>query len=178
MLKIVHIPNPVLTTPTKNVGKIDAKIKTLVQEMIVTLDAQTDPEGVGLAATQVGVALNIFVMRPDKESDVTICINPKILDLQKHPDFTKKTKKKKHEPMEGCLSIPKFWSPVKRPQEVLLEYLTVDGEKKTEWFKDFEAVIVQHEVDHLQGILFPQRAVEQQSVIYEEKNGELHPVGF
>lgn len=86
---------------------------------------------------------------------------------QKH----KRKRKKQH--FEGCLSIPKIWSPVKRSKKILLEYQTTEGEKKSEWFSAFDAIIIQHEVDHLNGILFTQRALEQKSQLYEEKKGKL-----
>lgn len=174
MLKIVQVPNPVLTTPSKPVPKVDGKIKKLIKQMTETLDAQIDPQGVGLAAPQVGVGLTLFIMKPTPKSPTEAFINPRIIEV-KQTDKPKK-KKKDSESLEGCLSIPKFWSPLHRPQEVALEYTDIEGNLQTRIFKDFDAVIVQHEVDHLEGILFTQRALEQNSQLYQEKEGELHPV--
>ena len=71
--------------------------------------------------------------------------------------------------------MPKIWGEVKRAKKVLLEYQTDDEslEKKQAWFSGFEAVIIQHEVDHLEGILFTQRALAQNQPLYEEKEGKL-----
>jgi peptide deformylase len=80
--------------------------------------------------------------------------------------------------LEGCLSIPRIWGPVKRANRVLLEYQDLSGEKKTEWFTGFRATIVLHEVDHLQGVLFTQRAIEQNSALYEERDGELERMKY
>ncbi len=178
MLKIVSVPNKILNSPTKPVTKFDGPLKKLVIDMEETLIAQVDPQGVGLAATQIGQSLSLFIMRPDPDSDTKVFINPKILSFaQKVPnEVTAKRKRKKNTPLEGCLSIPRIWSPVKRAYKVLVEYQDNGGKVFQNWFEDFEAVIVQHEVDHLNGILFTQRALEQNTQLFEEKDGELEKI--
>jgi len=176
MLKIVHAPNPILFQKTKAVAKIDEKIKKLIEEMKETLLAQSDPQGVGLSANQVGVGLSLFIMKPTKKSKIFVFINPKIIKTvleKERPSSKKKTIK-----LEGCLSVPKIWGNVKRPSKVLLEYQTDDEnfEKKQKWFCGFEAIIIQHEVDHLNGTLFTQRAVAQNQPLYEEKDGKLEKI--
>ncbi len=185
MLKIVTVPNEVLIIPTKSVASFDGKLHQLVKDMEETLNAQIDPQGVGLAAPQVGVGSALFIMKPTPKSSVKTFVNPKILKSQINPKIptspfglrgtsqikNKKQRRKHH--FEGCLSIPRIWSPVHRAKKLLLEYQTVNGEKKTEWFTGFNAVIIQHEVDHLNGVLFTQRALEQKSQLYEEKRGKL-----
>ncbi len=185
MLKIVNVPDPILGNPVKPVQKIDGKIIKLVHDMEKTLVAQDDPPGVGLAAPQVGHNLALFIIKPMPESKIEAFINPKILKIEeikeKQTDKTsaKGNKKlKKGTPLEGCLSIPRIWSPVKRPEKVLLKYQTITGEEKTRWFSGFEAVIIQHEVDHLNGILFTQRSLEQNIPLFEEKEGELHRLKY
>jgi len=174
MLKIVHAPHPILSQKTKPVKKIDNKIKKLIEEMKKTLLAQKDPPGVGLAANQVGVDLSLFIMKPTKKSPISVFINPKILKTVFEKEKSSK-KKRKAVKLEGCLSVPKIWGSVQRPTKVLLEYQTLDGsfEKKQSWFSGFEAIIIEHEVDHLNGLLFTQRALEQKQPLYEEKNDEL-----
>ena len=177
MLKIVTTPNNILTQPAKPVLKIDEKIIKLISDMEETLVAQKDPEGVGLAAPQVEVDLSIFIIKPTPDDEVEVFVNPKIIKqetLSSKPKIaTKKGKKESKVKLEGCLSIPKIWGPIKRAEKILLEYENIKGEKKSEWFEGFKATIIQHEVDHLQGVLFTQRSVEQNKPIYEEKGEEL-----
>lgn len=174
VLPVVKIPNKVLTTPTKQVKKIDAKIKKLIADMEETLVSQTDPEGVGLAATQVGVSLSLFIMKPSKKSPVRVFINPVIKEIVAKTQ--EKVEKKDKSSLEGCLSIDRIWSPIRRPQRILVIYLNENGTEKEEWFEGFDAVIVQHEVDHLQGILFTKRAIEQNKRIFKEIDGELEEI--
>lgn len=201
MLKIVTVPNKVLSSPTKRVGKIDGKIKKLVLEMEETLIAQIDPQGVGLAAPQVGEPLQLFIIKPALKSETEVFINPKVLevvhgssfivhgttDQNTPPDGTSlqkkgtamnderstSDKKKEESKLEGCLSIPRIWGPVKRPEKILVEYQTLDSETKKKWFTGLKAIIIQHEIDHLYGMLFTQRALEQNTPLYEEKDGEF-----
>ena len=165
MFKLVLVPHKVLSTPVKPVKKIDKRIKKIVLEMVRTLEAQNDPPGVGLSANQVGISLAIFVMKPDEDSPSRVFINPKILKKEKG-----RMRKKKKIELEGCLSIPRIWGTVRRADKVFLEYQTLGNEIKKEWFTGLEAIIVQHEVDHLNGITFTQRAVEQKTTLYKENN--------
>lgn len=174
VLPIVKIPNKVLTTPTKPVKQVDAKIKKLIVDMEETLVVQTDPEGVGLAATQVGVGISLFIMKPSKKAKVKVFINPVIKEVI--VETQKKAEKKDKSSLEGCLSIDRIWSPIRRPQRILVSYVNENGTIKEEWFEGFDAVIVQHEVDHLQGILFTQRAIEQNKRIFKEIDGELEEI--
>ncbi len=176
ILPIVKVPAKVLTTPVKKIDKITSKIRKLVQDMEETLQVQTDPEGVGLAATQVGFGIALFIIRPDDTKPARAFINPKIIKIEESTTPTKKSKNKTT--LEGCLSVDRVWSPIVRPQKVLLSYQTLDGKQVEEWFEKFDAVIIQHEVDHLQGILFTQRSLEQQRPIFEERDGELEEVKF
>ncbi len=175
MYKLVQAPNNILNKQLKKVNKIDKSVKRIVSEMEETLISQVDPMGVGLAANQVGLDLAIFIMKPTPESQTEVIINPQILEVveAKEPEVVEVEEDGADVPLEGCLSIPRIWSPVTRAKKVLLSYENLRGEKKEKWFKGFKAVIVQHEVDHLNGILFTQRALEQGSRLYEEKNGKL-----
>lgn len=177
MLKIVTVPNKVLITPTQKVKTVTPKIRKLVEQMKETLVSQRDPEGVGLAATQVGESLSIFIMRPTLKGEITVCINPVAKSIPSkdviHDSKTLRAKKNKHAKMEGCLSIPRIWAPLKRKGAVHLEYEDLEGNKHSQEFEGFEAIIVQHEVDHLNGILFTQRCLEQKVTLYEEEGDEL-----
>lgn len=174
MLKIVSVPNPVLSSSAKPVLKIDEKIKNLISEMKKTLLAQKDPIGVGLAANQVGKNLSIFIIKPSEKAKIKVFINPKILKLV-NPLTRKSNNKKKHPvKLEGCLSIPHVWGSVKRAKKVFLEYQDLTTESvKRRWFQGFEAVIIQHEIDHLNGIVFTQRTIEQKGKLYKEIDDKL-----
>lgn len=178
MLKIVSVPNPVLAKKAGAVVSFDSKLKKLVLEMEEALVACVDPQGVGLAAPQVGVSLALFIVKPSPEADTRVFINPKILEIKDVPPPEPSTKRKKDAQLEGCLSVPRVWSPIKRSKSVLVEYQDIEGTKHVERIEGFDAVIIQHEVDHLNGVLFTQRAVEQSATIYEEKDEELVPIKF
>ena len=161
MLKIVTVPANVLNQPTKPVIKIDDKIKKIVFDMEKILIAQNDPPGVGLAANQVGLDLSIFIIKPTEKAKIKVFINPKIVKTVFNKDsfYQKKTKKHKKIKLEGCLSIPRIWGPVKRENRVFLKYQNLAGKDYLSWFSGFEAIIIQHEVDHLNGIVFTQRSI-------------------
>lgn len=165
--KIVGSKDPVLRKPSNPVAKIDRKVINLIKDLTDTLAQQKDPEGVGLAAPQVGVNVRIFVMAKGKK--IVPVINPEILEVSK----AQTTKKKKgHSILEGCLSLPNYYTPLKRAGSVKMKYLTPQGEEMTEEFTGFTAQIVQHEVDHLNGIMFIDRLLEQKKPLYKMENGE------
>jgi peptide deformylase len=177
-MKLVLIPQPVLTQKSKPVLHFDHKLALIIKDMKVVLEAQTDPPGVGLAAPQVGLPIQVFIIKSSKKDPIETFVNPAVIDqkprTQKIP--TKKRAKEKGIQLEGCLSIPKIWGEVTRVPKVLVAYQTPSGQKKTEWFSGFKAVIIQHEIDHLNGILFTQRAVEQKGTLYQEKDEELEKI--
>ncbi len=156
--------------------------------METVLIAQDDPPGVGLAANQVGVGLSIFIIRPTQKSKIKVFINPKIIKTVLLEDSLPRRvsrKKKKHPVrLEGCLSIPRIWGPVNRAAKILLEYQdisdSINPERsrriKRRWFSGFEATIIQHEMDHLNGVVFTQRIIEQKKQLYKEDDGELKPI--
>lgn len=167
MLKILQTPHPVLSQKAKPVEKIDTKIHQLIKLMIQALDNAHDPEGVGLAANQVGKALQIFVVRQTPRSPLLVFINPKI---EKLADDPKKTgENKKNIQLEGCLSLKDIWGVVKRKNVVILSYQDETGKNHKKKFDDFLAVIIQHEMDHLQGVLFPKRVLAQKNQLFKSR---------
>lgn len=178
MLKIVQAPEEVLSTQAKPVKTIDQNIKQLLKDMEVALANASDPEGVGLAAPQVGKSLQIFLIKQSPKSPLLTFINPEIIAFSDDDHETdvmqsgttakakKKAKIKKSVQLEGCLSLQDVWGVVTRHPNVKLSYLDENGKKHTEKFKGFMATIIQHEFDHLQGILFPKRVLEQQNKLY------------
>ena len=172
MLTIVQAPNPVLAAKAKAVGKIDKDIKNLIKDMTETLLFAKDPEGVGLAAPQVGKSLQLFLIKEGKDEPLLVFINP-VLSIPEGetliiPDkSTKKPRSKKEVKLEGCLSLQDIWGIVYRYERVTLSYLDENGKKHTRTFDDFLATIIQHEYDHLQGTLFPRRVLEQKGELYK-----------
>ena len=170
--KVVQAGDPRLRKISKPIDKIDKKILLLIADLKETLLAHKNPEGVGLAAPQIGKNLRVFVMR-DGEKLKTV-INPEIISVTK----VKVKKNDKNETLEGCLSIPHYYGPLRRGEEIKIKYLNEDGQKVVETFKDFPAQIVQHEIDHLNGFLFVDRLLEQKRPLYEIKGDEVEEVDF
>jgi len=169
--EIVIAPNSVLAKKTKPVGKVNKNILNIIEDMKVSLLSATDPIGVGLAAPQIGRSLQIFITKPTIESKISVFINPKIILLEN--TVLKKKESKKYTKLEGCLSLPSIWGEVKRSSSLTLEYIDTKGKKHTRIFKGFMAIIIQHEIDHLNGALFPKRVLEQAGILYKsEKNKE------
>lgn len=131
--------NHILRQKASKVNQITAKIKQLVLDMIETV--QADDNSIGLAAPQVGQSLRIIVIKLDKQP--LALINPVI----------KKASRRQTILEEGCLSLPKVIIPVKRPRKVTIEALNIEGQLIKIKTKDFLAHVIQHEIDHLDGIL-------------------------
>ncbi len=136
--------DPILRKKSKAVEEIDNRIKVLVQDMIETMYSA---EGVGLAAVQVGVLKRIAVIDVYDETGVKVLINPKIIA----------TSGEQHE-IEGCLSLPGMQGRVKRPMHVKVEATNLEGERIVYSGEDLLARAFCHEIDHLDGILFTDKA--------------------
>lgn len=165
--KIVTVKDSQLHQPAKPVAMFDKKLKNLIRDMRETLAAQKDPEGVGLAAPQIGVSLRVFLSRLKGKSKVFI--NPEILKLSEGSNDPKENSPSADEDyiMEGCLSLPHYYGPVKRSLEVEVKYQNPKGETITETIKGFPAQVIQHEVDHLDGKIFIDRLFEQNRQLYK-----------
>lgn len=161
--KIVQSGEKVLRQKAKEIIKVDKKIDELVKDLYDTLAVQKDPEGVGLAAPQVGKSLRIFLAKY-KTLD-RIVINPEIVSISKAKGIKTKSSKDK-EILEGCLSLPHYYGPLKRANTVKLKYLNQKGIETVEEFKGFDAQIILHELDHLNGILFIDRLLEEKKPLY------------
>lgn len=171
MTPIVTAPNQVLSQTAKFFvfQKDDKTLPILLSQMEEALLSASDPKGVGLAAPQIGKSVYIFIAKPTEKSPMTVYINPKIVESTK-PEANQTPKKVKK--LEGCLSLPNIWGEVKRSPVVTLSYLDEKGNEKTKKFTGFMATIVQHEVDHLEGILFPRRVLEQKGKLYKSSKNE------
>lgn len=139
------------------------------------LVVQDDPEGVGLAAAQIGKNVQIFLI--NFEGTEKIIINPKVISKSKiKGKSTKGRSRLGGKPLEGCLSLPHYYGPIKRANKIKIKFLDEKGKTKVEEFRGFLAQIVQHELDHLNGILFVDRILEQDSNLFEYNKGEWEEV--
>ena len=140
LLKILIFPDPRLRTVAKTVELVDDSIKKLAQDMLETM---YQGSGIGLAATQVNVHKRVIVLDISESKDEPlILINPEIIKII---DPNKKIFS------EGCLSVPGFYEELKRPSSVEISYLDIDGKRKLLLANDLLAVVIQHEMDHLDG---------------------------
>ena len=174
MLKIVTAPNPVLSSTAKPISKVDVSVVKIIEEMKKALLATTDPKGVGLAAPQVGKSLRIFIAKPTDNAKIDVFINPEIIEKSSEQSYIKLPKKDSKK-LEGCLSLPNIWGPVFRASSLTLAYVDEQGKSHKQKFSGFMATIIQHEVDHLDGVLFPKRVLEQKNTLYKSyknKKGE------
>jgi peptide deformylase len=132
--------NPILRQQSPKIAKVTKKILKLIRDMEEAMFAEN---GVGIAAPQVGVNLQMALMLIDGKKVIPI-INPEIVDHGKETTIEQ----------EGCLSLREEWGDVERWKEVTLKYMNPKGEAVTMRFTDFNARIAQHETDHLNGVLF------------------------
>ena len=143
ILDIILAPDPRLTTPCQPVDVVDPPLRRLMDDMLETMYAAP---GIGLAAPQVGVLKRFFVVDvgEDDARDPRFFINPEIIG--------RSDKKSVYE--EGCLSLPKQFGDVERAETVSLRYQDCDGEQHSLDADGMLARCIQHEMDHLDGILF------------------------
>lgn len=175
-MTIVTIPHPSLTKKSKSVD-LDAGLAKFVTKLERALKFKQNPAGVGLSAPQVAKNWRLFsiFLDHDRPESITSYINPRVIDRS---DQLTLSEDKDGPFLEGCLSIPKIYGPVKRFEWLELEYDFYDRDKgefaqAKQRFSDFPARVVQHELDHLDGILFTQRAIEQGLELYQDVNGKL-----
>jgi len=142
--KILVEPNKLLRQVSRPIKEVNKEIQSLMDDMLETMYSAN---GIGLAAIQIGVPKNLIVidlMTKEKKKNPMFFVNPKIVK--------KSTKMSKYE--EGCLSIPNLFAEVQRPSECEVEYLDYEGRKKILKASGLLATCIQHEIDHLKGILF------------------------
>lgn len=173
---ILQSGDPILRTKSKNIERIDKKIVDLIKDMHDTLVVQKDPEGIGLAAPQIGKNVRIFLMKPKKTEEAQVIINPKIVSISNSLKSKSQKRKAKSDIMEGCLSLPHFYGPLTRAQKLTLEFMDENWHKQTKTFEGLMAQIVLHEIDHLDGVLFIDRLLEQKKPLYEFRDGEWEEI--
>lgn len=140
-LTVLHFPDPRLRNKALPVDAVGEDIGQLSRDMLETMYAE---KGIGLAATQVGVPKRVVVMDLSEGKDSPmVLVNPEI-----------KEKSGSEEMEEGCLSVPGFFETVRRAEQVVFQYLNLEGEAMEVRADGLLAVCVQHEIDHLDGKLF------------------------
>ncbi|MEW6453716.1 MAG: peptide deformylase [Pseudomonadota bacterium] len=142
--EILILPDKRLRLVSKPVEKVDAATKKLVEDMFETM---YDAPGIGLAAIQIGEAkrvVTIDVSKEDDEEHRQVFINPEIVAKTEDTNV--------HE--EGCLSIPEYYEEVTRPAGVTVRYMDIDGKQQQIEATGLLATCLQHEIDHLNGVLF------------------------
>ena len=142
--KIIIEPDPILRKKCEPLEKVDTDTKKLMDDMLETMYAAP---GIGLAAVQIGIPKRLVVIdisRDEEKKDPIFLINPEIINQSKQTSVYE----------EGCLSIPGQFAEIERPAECTLKYIDYNGKEKELKADGLLATCVQHEVDHLNGILF------------------------
>lgn len=138
-MKILHEPNPILRQKAKKIkDPLDKEIQELIPQMIKTMRAA---KGLGLAAPQIGKSIRLCII--EESETLYVLINPLIKSVSKEKIITE----------EGCLSVPGKWLPIERNDEIKVRYLNEKGEKCKIKARGLLARALQHEIDHLDGIL-------------------------
>lgn len=158
VLEILKYPHPLLKRRCKEVERVDGEIKKLIQDMTETM---YQAKGVGLAACQVGdsrrvIVVDVSPLDPDKEPFALI--NPEILSEEGEIE---------HE--EGCLSVPDCVEKVKRRERILVRGLSPSGKEREILAEGIEAIALQHEIDHLNGILILDRISRLKRELYRNR---------
>ena len=157
-LNILEFPDPRLRTIAEPVEQVDDEIRQLVDDMFETM---YDAPGIGLAATQVNVHKRVVTIDiSEAGNDPLVMINPEFTVLQDELE----------EMQEGCLSVPGFYEEVKRPNRILLKAIDRDGNPYELEAEGLLAVCIQHELDHLDGMLFLDRVSSLKTDLYRRKS--------
>lgn len=142
--EILILPDKRLRQVSKPVAKIDSATRKLVEDMFETM---YEAPGIGLAAIQIGEPVRVVTMdlaKKDEPKQPRVFINPELVSMSEARNV--------HE--EGCLSIPEYYEEVERPAEVKVKYLDLDGKEQEIEANGLLATCLQHEIDHLNGVLF------------------------
>lgn len=141
---LIILPDPLLRQVSKPVERVDDQLRRFADDMLETM---YDAPGIGLAAIQVGEPIRLLVLDVSKDEDAKapqVFFNPEIVAASAATNV--------HE--EGCLSIPDYYAEVERPAEVKVRYVGLDGESHEMQADGLLATCLQHEIDHLNGVLF------------------------
>lgn len=149
-MEIVHYPHPALRWKSSDVTRIDDRLRGIVRQMFKSM---YESKGIGLAANQVALPLRLFIMNPTGEPTEPdaelVFINPEIVS-RKGSELAE----------EGCLSLPDLYSEVRRAGEIVVEAYDLDGQGFQLTVDDLPGRVIQHEADHIEGVLFIDRVSE------------------
>lgn len=152
---ILTLPNEKLRQKSQEVTTFDASLQKLISDLADTLVAQTNPPGLGLSAVQLGVLKRVFVARI--KNKIKSFVNPKILKFSKNEVAY----------LEGCFSVPDLYGHLLRPAEIGLKFQDRHGKLTIKHYKGLAARIIQHEIDHLEGILFIDHIHDQNGKLFK-----------
>ena len=162
--RILIYPHPVLKKMCRPVPAIDAEIGTLVEDLLDTM--REGPGSVGVAAPQIGVSLRVCVvdvsasrLGKDNNHGQLVMVNPEIIAREGAAVMR-----------EGCMSIPDYTGEVERATGITVRFLDGEGQPREIEASGFEAVAIQHEMDHLDGVLFLDRIVSLKTGLFRRKN--------
>jgi len=158
--EVLQFPDPRLKRKSAPVGEITDEIRALARDMI---EVMYDEPGIGLAAPQVGEAIRLVVMdttwnEEGGEKNPRVMLNPEIVEREGTLTWT-----------EGCLSVPDFQADVERSERVVVRYLDLGGNPQQEDASELRAVCFQHEIDHLDGVLFIDRISRLKRGLYVQR---------
>lgn len=167
-LKIVTVPHPILRKKAVQVNPNRPEIKklSLAMKRLLVSGNNGKPLGVGLSAPQIGQSLKIIVVYSKSSRRYLTMLNPQILWRSKREKLGIPGSKN---PFEGCLSVPGLWGKVRRSSVVKVFYQTPWGSRVIRKFRGLTGVVAQHEIDHLEGILFTDHVLRQGNQLYKLK---------
>jgi peptide deformylase len=167
VLELVKAPDPRLKMTSEPVPEIDRKLRRFLDDMVETMYAAN---GIGLAAIQVGIPKRLAVIDLDPggpDSKVIYVINPKIVQVSDELSTYH----------EGCLSVPEIWDDVQRPARLTVEYQDENGAKQSVAAEGLLATCLQHEIDHINGLLFIDHLSKLKRAIALRKSAKLKRKG-
>ncbi len=160
--EVLTYPNPILKEMAKDVEEVTEDIKKVIQDLIDTME--DSGHSVGIAAPQIGELVRIIVIDASKNKKCNnhhgrmVLINPEILKWEGMLQFR-----------EGCMSVPDYTGNVNRARKVVVQYQDENMETKVIEAEEFEAVLLQHEIDHLDGVLFIDRIISKRTDLFRRK---------
>ncbi|MGB9730894.1 MULTISPECIES: peptide deformylase [Calditerrivibrio] len=161
--EVLTYPNPKLKEISEEVREIDDYVRSVITDLKDTMEDAG--HSVGIAAPQIGELIRVIVVDPSKNPKCkehhgpNVMINPEIIKWEGLTQFR-----------EGCMSVPDYTGNVTRAEKILVQFLDENGEQKVFETEGFEAILIQHEIDHLDGVLFIDRIISKRTDLFKRKN--------